>query len=158
MRKSVFSRTDKESPFYFRTLQYLLYQGYWNPISALLSTGWMEWMSRRKQRETKQQPSMLLGPAVPGCCFVSFCFLWDIHSIHSLQHSRFRLVFMIKFTLSSFEAMICVVKQEVEIRRERAAFSHSSQALPLLVLYCPSLSLRTRIIRLHDFSFCPILF
>ena len=31
-----------------------------------------EWMSHRKRRETKQQPSMLPGPAVHGCCLVSF--------------------------------------------------------------------------------------
>ena len=41
-------------------------------------------MSHRKRRETKQQLSMLLGPAVPGCCLVSFHFLCDIHSLHSV--------------------------------------------------------------------------
>ena len=41
-------------------------------------------MSHRKGRETKQQPSMLPGPAVPGCCLVYFHFLCDIHSIHSV--------------------------------------------------------------------------
>ena len=51
-----------------------------------LSTEWMEWMSHRKQRETKQQPSMLPGPAVSGYCLVSLCFLCDIHPIHSVQH------------------------------------------------------------------------
>ena len=47
--------------------------------SLLGPTEWMECMSHRKRRETKQQPSMLLGPAVPGCCLVSFHFLCDIH-------------------------------------------------------------------------------
>ena len=47
-------------------------------------TGWMEWMSHRKWRETKQQPSMLPGPAVPGCCLVYLCFLCNIYSIHSV--------------------------------------------------------------------------
>ena len=42
--------------------------------------GWRG-MSHRKRRETKQQPSMFPGSAVPGCCLVSFCFLFDIHSI-----------------------------------------------------------------------------
>ena len=28
---------------------------------------------------------MLPGPAVPGCCLVSFCFLCDIHSVHIRQ-------------------------------------------------------------------------
>ena len=41
-------------------------------------TGRMGWMANRKWRETKQQPSMLPGPAVPGCCLVSFHFLWAI--------------------------------------------------------------------------------
>ena len=45
----------------------------------------MECMSHRKRRETKQQPSMLPGPAMPGCCLVSFHFLSDIHSIHSVH-------------------------------------------------------------------------
>ena len=35
-------------------------------------------MAHRKWSETKQQPSMLPGPAVPGCCLVSFHFLWAI--------------------------------------------------------------------------------
>ena len=50
-------------------------------------TEWMEWMSHRKRRETKQEPSMLPSPAVPGCCLVSFHFLCDIHYIHSVQRS-----------------------------------------------------------------------
>ena len=33
-------------------------------------------MAHRKWKEFKQQPSMLLGSAVPGCCLVSFHFLW----------------------------------------------------------------------------------
>ena len=45
-------------------------------------------MSHRKRRETKQQSSMLPGPAVPGCSLVSFRFLCDIHSIHSGQGHR----------------------------------------------------------------------
>ena len=42
-------------------------------------------MWHRKLRETKQQPSTLHGSAMPGNCLVSFCFLCDIHSIHSVQ-------------------------------------------------------------------------
>ena len=44
-----------------------------------------ECMSNRKQRETKQQPSMLPCLAVLGCCLVSFHFLRDIHSIHPVH-------------------------------------------------------------------------
>ena len=35
-------------------------------------------LAHRKWKETKQQPSMVSGPAVPGCCLVSFHFLWAI--------------------------------------------------------------------------------
>ena len=38
----------------------------------------MGWMAHRKWKETKQQPSMLPGPEVPGCCLASFHFLWAI--------------------------------------------------------------------------------
>ena len=42
-------------------------------------------MAHRKWKETKQQPSMLPGPAVPGCCLISFHFLWAIHPICPVQ-------------------------------------------------------------------------
>ena len=45
------------------------------------STVRMGWISHRKWKETKQQPNMLPGPAVLGCCLVSFHFLWAIHPI-----------------------------------------------------------------------------
>ena len=41
-------------------------------------------MAHRKWEETQLQPSMLPGSAVTGCCLISFCFLRDIHSIHSV--------------------------------------------------------------------------
>ena len=37
-------------------------------------------MVHRKLKESKQQPSMWPGPAVPGCCLVSFHILWAILS------------------------------------------------------------------------------
>ena len=37
-------------------------------------------MVHRKWKETKQQPSMLPGLAVPGCCLVSVHILWAILS------------------------------------------------------------------------------
>ena len=37
-------------------------------------SGWQR-MANRKWKETKQLPSMLPGPAVPGCCLVSLYFL-----------------------------------------------------------------------------------
>ena len=71
---------------------------------------WMEWMSHRKRRETKQQPSMLPGPAVPGCCLVSFRFLCNIHSIHSVINS----LKVEKATLKHFKVQIRIYVEEVE--------------------------------------------
>ena len=45
-----------------------------------IHTEWMEWMSHRMRKETKQQSGMLPGPAVPGCCSVSFHILLAILS------------------------------------------------------------------------------
>ena len=45
-------------------------------------------MAHRKWKETKQQPSLLTGPAVPGCSLLSFHFLWAIlcpQAAHSLD-------------------------------------------------------------------------
>ena len=42
-------------------------------------------MAHRKWRETKQEPSMLPGPAVPGCSLVSFHFLWAILCPQAVQ-------------------------------------------------------------------------
>ena len=41
-------------------------------------------MAHRKWKETKQQPSLLPGPAVPGYCLVSFYFLWAILWPHTV--------------------------------------------------------------------------
>ena len=46
-----------------------------------IPTGQMGWMAHRKWKESKQQPSMLPGPAVRGCCLISFHFLWAIRPI-----------------------------------------------------------------------------
>ena len=35
-------------------------------------------MAHRKLKEMKQQPSLLPGPAVPGCCLIYLHFLWAI--------------------------------------------------------------------------------
>ena len=43
-------------------------------------------MAHRKWKETKQQPSMLPGPAVPGSCLVSFHILWDILSTSTVEY------------------------------------------------------------------------
>ena len=44
-------------------------------------------MAHRKWKETKQLPSMLPGPAVPGCCLVCFHIMWAILST-STAHVR----------------------------------------------------------------------
>ena len=43
-------------------------------------------MADRKWKETKQQPSRLPGPAVPGCSLVSFHFLWAILCPQDIQY------------------------------------------------------------------------
>ena len=45
-------------------------------------------MAHRKWKEIKQQLSMLPGPAVPGCCLVSFHFLWAILSTSTVEDSK----------------------------------------------------------------------
>ena len=59
-------------------------------LSKAPSTGWTGWMAHRKWKESKQQPSKLPGPAVPGCCLISFHFLWAIHPIRPVYelHKR----------------------------------------------------------------------
>ena len=43
-----------------------------------MTTEWMEWMSHRRWKETKQQPGTAGPSNMLGCCFVSFHFLWPI--------------------------------------------------------------------------------
>ena len=48
-------------------------------------------MAHRKWKETKQLPSILPGPAVPGCCLVYFHFLWAIQcpqAVHACKKSK----------------------------------------------------------------------
>ena len=47
-------------------------------------------MAHRKWKETKKHPSMLPGPAVPGCYFISFHFLWAILWPHPVLVGRYR--------------------------------------------------------------------
>ena len=48
-------------------------------------------MADRKWKETKQQPSMLPGPAVPGSCLVSFHIMWAILSTSTVVDKRRQL-------------------------------------------------------------------
>ena len=47
-------------------------------------------MSHRERSETKQQPSMLPGPAVPGCCLVSFLFLQNPSDDSNVPKSKYK--------------------------------------------------------------------
>ena len=66
----------------------------------------MEWMSHRKRRETKQQPSILPDPAVPGCCFVAFRFPCDIHTIHSVVCDLYLINPNVMLWLNMFQSSI----------------------------------------------------
>ena len=44
-------------------------------------------MAHRKWKEFKQQPIMLPGSAVPGCCLVSFHILWAILSTSTVYYT-----------------------------------------------------------------------
>ena len=66
-----------------------------------------EWMSHRKKRETKQHTSMSPGPSVPGCFLVSFHFLCDIHSIHSVQlNLDLPNMFLMLWSLTALEPIL----------------------------------------------------
>ena len=83
-------------------------------------------MSQRKQRETKQQPNMLPGPAVPGCCLVSFCFLCDIHWIPLCKGILLCTVFKLQWSVAPFST---VPRCEAQ-----PASSHLSQSLSYFFL------------------------
>ena len=68
-------------------------------IGHLACTGRMGWMAHRKWKESKQQKSMLPGPAVPGCRLIYFHFLWAIHPIRPVQAGRRALVLFLLFML-----------------------------------------------------------
>ena len=58
-------------------------------------------MAHRKWREIKQQPSMLPGSAVPGCCLVSFHILWAILSTSTVQPIIRPVHFLMRLALLS---------------------------------------------------------
>ena len=49
-------------------------------------------MAHKKWKEIKQQPSLLPGPAVPGCSLVYFHFLWAILCPQAVALSELTLV------------------------------------------------------------------
>ena len=50
-------------------------------------------MAHRQWKETKLQPSLLSGPAVPGCSLLSFHFLWAIMYVRRLYIQPFPNIF-----------------------------------------------------------------
>ena len=62
-------------------LYYEIIQICWHMMTN--TTEWMEWMTHRKRKETKQQPGTAEPGNIPGCFLVSLRFVCDIHSIHS---------------------------------------------------------------------------
>ena len=56
----------------------------WKWASVTFYTVLVLRIAHRKWKETNQQPSMLPGPAVPGCCSVSFHILWAILSMSTV--------------------------------------------------------------------------
>ena len=68
-----------------RVLPYMTSTKYWEfftppPSLSAKSTVLVLRIAHRKRKEIEQQPSMLLGTAVPGGCLVSFYFLLAILS------------------------------------------------------------------------------
>ena len=60
-----------------------------------------------KWKEIQQQPNMLPGSAVPGCCLLSFHFLCDIHFINSVQATtRFGLGMEVSGTVFGNESRV----------------------------------------------------
>ena len=60
-------------------------------------------MAHRKLKEIKQEASMLPGPAVPGCCLVSFHFLWAILSTSTVPSLSFGLELLTKLRLRHYD-------------------------------------------------------
>ena len=59
---------------------------------ALLCTVLVLRMVHKKWKETKQLPSILPGPAVPGCYLVSFHILWAILSTSTVHSAAARSI------------------------------------------------------------------
>ena len=89
----------------------------------MMCTGWTEWMSHRKLKETKQQPGTARPANILGCCLVSFHFRCDIHPIRPVLLSIERkLVLYLIFDTHGFVADLAFptvnVKDVVPNRRQ----------------------------------------
>ena len=66
--------------------QFFLIQGNFDPLERLLGIGTSVIQSAgRGHRFAHRKRPMFPGPAVPGCCLVSFHFLWAILLPHTVQ-------------------------------------------------------------------------
>ena len=120
----------------------------------------MECLSHRK---LSQVCLPMPGPAVPGCCLVSFRFLCNIHSIHSVINS----LKVEKATLKHFKVQIRIYVEEVENIVARARVLPRGRAIHRrgrLTDFCrcstgrPCASVGPRLERwkqLRSLSFCP---
>ena len=75
-------------------------------------TEWMERMSHRKWKETKQLPGTPQQGNIIDCCLVYLRFLWYIHSIHS--------VVPLTLVLSQPCSIIIIFAQKLRRVRERS--------------------------------------
>ena len=81
----------------------------------------MGWMSHRKWKYTKQEPSMLHGPAVPGCCLISFHFLWAIYPIRPVQYHKSRKMWCSHHGDSQRKAIIAKDEMKRASKRQGSA-------------------------------------
>ena len=98
-------------------------------------------MTHGKWRETKQQPSMLPGPAMRGCCLVSFCFLCDIHSIHFIY-------FLTGTTISFATLAVGARNKEEGTKEEERSLWHFSAEWCEMPFWC-LINIITRVGILH---------
>ena len=122
-------------------------------------------MSHRKWKETKQEPCMLPGPAVPGCCLISFHFPWAILcpqavykilrmrglptvylTCHTMQPLGLALTHIVingslsrYQTLGEYQASMSIIRPSstlvLELARELPLRAISSSSDPLLALW-----------------------
>ena len=83
-------------------------------------------MAHRKWRETKQLSSVLPGPAVLGCCLISFRFLWAIHPIRPVE-----MWYSLKFEVSHRRREIsrhnCITTQDRDLHGSEGPMSVMAQ-------------------------------
>ena len=102
----------------------------------------MEWMSHRKQKETKQQPDTAGQDNILGCCLVSLSFLCNIHSIHSVLGSSRRQDVWREQELSCLVCLFFGAEFYLPQLCTSSSFSLAAKVCPLLTFSQASLSYR----------------